>query len=435
MAENEAIIEIRAAIEDVQKKMNEIQGLMQNTSSKSEFAWTSSLKKIAGWFGIAFSAKEVINFAKESINAFADTERSAVVLNNTLKNFGVSDEGIKSIEETVDRLEKLTSFDDSQIRSALSNAVIKLGDVNLAMRTVEVGMEVARARNLDLNDAVQRLSLGLLGNSRGLKDLGINIKDFGDQAQLTAEQKLEILNTVLGKVQGSVDKFNETTSGSMEKTKTSIENLKEAIGNELAPAVKEVSGMMSGLFDKITEYLNKNADATNQVAKNLETIGVKGYGIYSLYEKMANVFASIIPGGAALKGAFDIMDKEINKASDVGGKIRERWQEYEDTVTKVYKNVLDKGTSASEGIGDAFKKQAEDIKKSFDFWKPINLIGGNLPELAKFVGNLRNATITKRIVIDVNVKDQASKNSQIGKTVGETILDGLAYESHGTGGW
>jgi uncharacterized protein YoxC len=415
--------------------MNEIQGMMKNTSSASEFAWTSSLKKIAGMFGIAFSAREVINFAKESINAFANTERSAVVLNNTLKNFGVSDEGIRSIEDTVSRLEKLTSFDDSQIRSALSNAVIKLGDVNLAMRTVEVAMEVARARNLDLNDAVQRLSLGLLGNSRGLKDLGINIKDFGDNAQLTAEQKLEVLNTVLNKVQGSVDEFNETTSGSMEKTKTSIENLKEAIGNELAPAVKDVSGLISGLFDKITEYLNKNADATNQVAKNLETIGVKGYGIYSLFEKMANVFAAVIPGGVALKSAFDVADKQIQKLSEAGGKINERWKEYEDTVTKVYKDVLDKGKSASDGIGDEFKKQAEDIKKSFDFWKPISLIGGNLPELAKFVGNLRNATITKKIVIDVNVKDQTSKNSQIGKAVGDTILDGLAYESHGTGGW
>jgi hypothetical protein len=62
-------------------------------------------------------------------------------------------------------------------------------------------------------------------------------------------------------------------------------------------------------------------------------------------------------------------------------------------------------------------------------------MGGNLPELAKFVGNLRNATVTKKIVIDVNVKDQSTKNNQIGKAVGDTILDGLAYESHGTGGW
>jgi len=123
------------------------------------------------------------------------------------------------------------------------------------------------------------------------------------------------------------------------------------------------------------------------------------------------------------------------RVEDSTRKINERWKEYEDTVTKVYKNVLDKGKSASEGVGDNFKKQAEDIKKSFDFWKPINLIGGNLPELAKFIGNLRSTTVTKKIVIDVNIKDQSTKNTQIGKTVGETILSGLAYESHGTGGW
>jgi len=413
VAENEAIIEIRAAIEDVQNKMNQIQGLMQNTSSKSEFAWTSSLKKIAGWFGIAFSAKEVVNFTKESINAFAETERSAVVLNNTLKNFGVSDEGIKSIEETVDRLEKLTSFDDSQIRSALSNAVIKLGDVNLAMKTVEVGMEVARARNIDLNDAVQRLSLGLLGNSRGLKDLGINIKDFGDNAQLTAEQKLEILNTVLGKVQGSVDKFNESTAGGMEKAKTSFENFKEAIGRELAPAVKDVTDATTTMLDKITDAMNKSIDATEKMREKVADLGAEAYTVVDTF------------GGMDLSSRID----------DTSARIQERWKEYEDTVKKVYKDVLDKGKEASKGAGDSFKKQADDIKKSFDFWKPISLMGGNLPELAKFVGNLRNATITKRIVIDVNVKDQTSKNSQIGKAIGDTILDGVCYESHGTGGW
>jgi gas vesicle protein len=410
MAENEAIIEISAAIEDVQNKMNQIQGMMQNTSSKSEFAWTSSLKKIAGWFGVAFSAKEVINFAKESINAFANTERSAVVLDNTLKNFGVSDEGIKSIEETVSRLEKLTSFDDSQIRSALSNAVIKLGDVNLAMKTVEVAMEVARARNLDLNDAVQRLSLGLLGNARGLKDLGINIKDFGDNAQLTAEQKLAILDTALNKVKGSVDEFNKTTSGSMEKAKTSFENFKEAVGRELAPMVKDISNATATMLDKITDAMNKSIDATEKMKKEVADLGAEAYTVVDTF------------GGLDLSSRIEDTTKKMDS-------------ETKDWKSKIYSNIHDAGTKA----WDDFKKQGEqageDIKKSFEFWKPISLIGGNLPELAKFVGNLRNATITKKIVIDVNVKDQASRNSQIGKAVGETILDGLAYESHGTGGW
>jgi predicted Zn-dependent protease with MMP-like domain len=413
MADNEAIIEIRAAIEDVQKKMNEIQGLMQNTSSKSEFAWTSSLKKIAGMFGIAFSAREVINFAKESINAFANTERSAVVLNNTLKNFGVSDEGIRSIEDTVSRLEKLTSFDDSQIRSALSNAVIKLGDVNLAMRTVEVAMEVARARNLDLNDAVQRLSLGLLGNARGLRDLGINIKDFGDNAQLTAEQKLSILDTVLNKVKGSVDEFNKTTSGSMEKMATSFENFKEAVGRELAPMVKDISDATATMLDKITDAMNKSVDSMEKMKKEVSDLGAEAYTVIDTF------------GGLDLSSRLEDTTKKMDS-------------ETKDWKSKIYSNIHDASIKASEqikNIGKSAQATGEDIKKSFEFWKPINLIGGNLPELAKFVGNLRNATITKKIVIDVNVKDQTSKNSQIGKAVGDTILDGLAYESHGTGGW
>jgi gas vesicle protein len=326
----------------------------------------------------------------------------------------VSDEGIKSIEETVSNLEKLTSFDDSQIRSALSNAVIKLGDVNLAMKTVEVAMEVARARNLDLNDAVQRLSLGLLGNSRGLKDLGINIKDFGDNAQLTAEQKLAILDTVLNKVKGSVEEFNKSTSGSMDKMATSFENFKEAVGRELAPMVKDISDATTTMLNKITDAMNKSVDATEKMQKEVADLGAEAYTVIDTF------------GGMDLSSRIEDTTKKMDSAT-------------KDWKSKIYSNIHD----ASKKAWDDFTKQGknagdtvgEDIKKSFEFWKPISLMGGNLPELAKFVGNLRNATVTKKIVIDVNVKDQSTKNNQIGKAVGDTILDGLAYESHGTGGW
>jgi hypothetical protein len=411
MANEELWLALKLQIDDVQDKLNTITSQGKQTASTLGTSFNSLKPIMAAVFGvgsiIALTAK-VKQFASESITAFADSEYSAMALDNTLKNIGISETGITSVESMVNQLEKLTSFDDTEIRGALSNAVIKLGDLDLATKTVQVSMEVARAKNISLTDAVQRLSLGLMGNSRGLKDLGINIKDFGE-GTLTAQQQMNILDTVLGKVGGSVDKFSTTVKGKLEEQKTAWGNFKEAVGGALAEFTKMNADLVTSKLDKITNSLNEMEKAAEDTKNEIIELD-----IYTGLPLVTGIKKAAISANDFYNEIKDI----YMVSKDAGGEIKD--------------------------VGDAIKSAFEPL------WKPITLQGGNLPELSRFVGNLKYATpiITRKSVIDVNinVNDKTTGGKTTGTIVGTTtgyfyahqiamqIKKEMEYESHGTGG-
>lgn len=412
MADNEAWLVLKADIEDIQRKLNQIQTTGATSASSMTTNWVASATKIASALSITFSVKKIIDFTKQSVDAFAVTEYSAMSLDNVLKNMGVSQEGIDSVESLVSNLEKTKYFDDSVIRAALSNAIIKLGDVDMAIKTVNVAMEIARARNIDLSDAVQRLSLGLLGNSRGLKDLGIDIKDFGEDAKLTAEQKLAILNTVLGKVKGATEDFASTTKGKMEEAKTSWNNFKEAVGGFLAPFTKMTSELVSEGLNKMTTAINNVNKAQEQWNDNMK-IGIDLY-----------------------TGLPIEIPKDVNYATN-------NFDKQLKSVSYSVRNIKDD----IKNTGDNIKDTGDAIEKAFEpLWRPITLMGGRIGELAKFVGNLGmvapKAKIKHEITVNVNVND-TSAGSKVAKEIiksvktmsaKEIMLGNLSYESHATGG-
>jgi hypothetical protein len=118
----------------------------------------------------------------------------------------------------------------------------------------------------------------------------------------------------------------------------------------------------------------------------------------------------------------------------------------EEIITDTQKLIaeLEKAGTTATDTGGAIKTAFEPL------WKPITLQGGNLPELSRFVGNLKYATpiITRKSVIDVNinVNDKTTGGKTTGTIVGTTtgnfyahqiamqIKKEMEYESHGTGG-
>lgn len=401
MENNEAWVVLRADIDDIKRKLDSLKVVGGQAAQQMQSTWTSNLAKIGSAIGIVFSTRQIIDFVKNSVSAFAETEASATTLNNVLKNLGIPQERIQTVEAFVDNLEKATAFDDSQIREALTNAITKLGNVDLAINTVLTATELARARSLSLADAVQRLSLGLMGNSRGLRDVGINIKDFTD-GEINAKVQTEILDAVFKKVQGSVAGYANTTKGSIDKMKTSFTNLQEAIGRELAPAVNDSANLITSAFDRITNALNEMNKREQEAKKAMEDFRVE-------VDQITGLPISVTPIYTAGE-AFDRMMKK-----NVYGNLR---------------NVQ----KATEDLGNT----AENVEKAFEpLWKPITIQGGNFPELVKFVGNLRYVapTIKKKVEISVNVNVKDTSSGQVAKTIASQVKQEIKYESHGGIGW
>jgi hypothetical protein len=384
MAE-EAWVTLRADITDIQNKLSTLGGQSTNIANTMGINWASVATGIATSLGVAFSVRTLVNFGKASVTAFADVEVSAMVLANTLKNIGVSPAGIKSIENLINNLEQTKYFDLTAINEAFGNAVIKLRDVDLATKAVTTSMEIARAKNIPLTDAVQRLTLGLMGNSRGLRDLGINIKDYkttldaAGNASLDAAAQLQILNDVLVVVGGSTTTFGETTKSSLAEVTTAWHDFKVEVGSLLP--VKAVASEVSGFLEGMTESLKWFADTGKRVSET---------------HPLGNI------------------------------------------VTPQTVQVV---TDLTNGL----QKVNDEIVKFKPAWATISITGINVPELTKFVGNLRNVApiITKKTVLDinVNVNDTSKTPTAVSKAVVNAIRIGgrgaievgLPYVSHGTG--
>jgi hypothetical protein len=356
MAEEQWVI-LKADIEDVKSKLDQIAGKSTITANTMQTNWASVATSIASSLGIAFSLRALINFGKQSVSTFADIESSSMILANTLKNIGVSPSGIKSVEDLIKNLEQTKYFDLKEINEAFGNAAIKLRDVDIATKAVTTSMEIARARNIPLSDAVQRLTLGLMGNSRGLRDLGINIKDYkttldaSGEASLDASTQLKILGDVMVTVGGATVTFGKTTKSGLAEATTAWQDFKAETGNILAPAVKGISWELSGFLKDATQSLMW----------------------------------------------FEETGKRVSQTHPLGN-INQDAVDFEDTLKSRVYGGLQKVQTQAEDAGNAIK---EAFKPA---WATIKIEGLNVPELTKFVGNLSQvAKITPKAVPPIKI--------------------------------
>jgi len=144
---------------------------------------------------------------------------------------------------------QLSGFDDEQLLATFSNLVRRTGDVNRALALNALAANVARGRNISLEQASGLVLKASIGNVGALRRLGISI---GKHA--TALQALDLLQR---KYAGSAAAYGETAAGAQDRFKVALGNLQETVGAQLLPS--------------ITKYLNKGADWLNQT-KNQQRV-------------------------------------------------------------------------------------------------------------------------------------------------------------------
>jgi len=315
---------------------------------------------IGAIFGVA-SIAAITAFGKKSIEAFAETEESARTLDNTLKNIGVSDAQISQIEKFVDTLEQSTYYDDSQIRDALKDLTIKFGSADVAMKILTVSMQASRAKGEDLATTTQKIALGLLGNTRGLKDYGIEVKD--------GTTKMEVLNEIAKKTAGSIETFGEKTVGSSQQMKIAFDNLKESIGKQLSPAI---NGLLQGLSKSIALMIG--AGETSEAYQS--TMTNVGITIGAAFGKIINTISNTVTLGISavaffmdvLKGNFTKAMAESDTFNAIMNNYKDIWkttnQDAEDSFTKVMDSINNSFTKTTDFLNTGIKDNSAAIEKA-----------------------------------------------------------------------
>ena len=264
----------------------------EKSTGKLEGAVGSLAKKMA----IAFSATAVLNFGKAAVKAFAEDEKSAAILANTMKNLGLQFQN-PAVETFIAKLSAATGQVDDNLRPAMQKLLQVTGSVSKSQELLTLALDVAAGSGVELNTVVSDLAAAQAGNTKGLKKYALGLT----AAELKTI-KFEDVTDKLGKTfAGSAAKGAETFSGQMKILTTAAGEAQETIGKGLVDAFKILAGTKSGIepitkaMGDLSQELSDTIVGLALFIQKIKDIPVVGKG-FSLYlDNFVNVLKTMRP--------------------------------------------------------------------------------------------------------------------------------------------
>ena len=409
MADSELIVRLRGENTDLKNKLKEVTDVSKTSASGMSSAFTTSLSSIASAIGVTFSVAAVVNFAKQSVQAFSESERAATSLKNVISNLGGSDVQATGLQSMVDSLEEMSGFDDAEISAALRDLMVQTGNSAKATEALKVAMDLSASSGDSLATSSQKVFQVMSGMTRSMREFGMTTREGASD--------MDYLRELGEKMSGSLGANLDTLDGKMRRMKTSWDNVKESLGAAIAPIV------IPGL-DKLTNFL-QGVNLAQQWDAYLNTLDEDGRrrmtGIgATMGEEWIKNFLANVNGVSPDLWDNAVFGQQPGTAPIVNDSI---YKPVTESITKA-------GKEAAATIKDAFKAS----------WEPITLMGGNLPELTKYIGNLRQAgNIKQKVTVDVQMTINGGsvtvKNaSPVAKAIAKTIVPAVqAAITHGSG--
>lgn len=211
---------------------------------------SKSVKTLGRNLGLALGGAAIVKFAKDSIKAFADEEKSIAMLSNALDNLGMGKQK-DAIYSYIDALQMATGVSDDELRPAfqkLATAGLSAAD---AQSVLGLALDVSAGSGKDLETVSSALSKAVTGNTAALAKLGVGLSKDELQTMSLNDIMVKLADTY----KNSASKAAETFAGKMARVSVAIDTAKETIGQGLIDALMIASGSTS-IDDLQTKIIN-----------------------------------------------------------------------------------------------------------------------------------------------------------------------------------
>lgn len=225
---------------------------------------TKNVKKLAGAFGLAFSATAVLAYGKAAVKAAAEDEKAQKQLALALKNVGLGRDAASS-EDYIQRLQTEFGILDDKLRPAYQTLAVATQNTNEAQRLLNLSLDISAATGKDLASVTGALSRAYLGNNAALSRLGVGIS----KADLKAGKFEDIISQLEGTFKGAATEAANTFQGSIDKLAVASANASEIIGTGLIDALKGL-----GDQDSVDNLAKAMQDTAIYIADVIRGIGV-----------------------------------------------------------------------------------------------------------------------------------------------------------------
>jgi hypothetical protein len=257
---------------------------LETTGEKAQFAIKkAAVPAAAALTGLAVALGSATQAAMED-----QQEQAQLAL--TLQNVtGAGAKQTAQIEEQISAMSRASGIADSEYRASLEALVRGTKDVDMAMKDMNLVMDISTALQMDSATVADALAKAYQGNFKALRSL------TPEMATMIKEGATldEVMNVLGGTFGGATAKNAETAAGKMEILKNSIGETKESIGAALLPVVEAVLPVLQ----RFADWAQNNPNAFLAIAA---AIGLVAAAIVATNIAMALNPFSLIAAGVAL---------------------------------------------------------------------------------------------------------------------------------------
>jgi len=223
-----------------------------------------SVKSLAASLGIAFGVRGI----GRSIKAFAEDDKAAKALGQTLNNLGLAyGSNAATVNGYISRLEQQTGVLDDELRPAMDRFLRATLSVTKSQELLNLALDISAGTGKSLTQVSQSLQKAYLGQTQALGRLGVGLS----KAELTSSSFEEIQQRLNVLFAGQASLAASTYAGELAKLQVAANNAKETIGKGFVDALKTASG--SSTIDPVIEGIGKVSKAiaafTGEIGKSI----------------------------------------------------------------------------------------------------------------------------------------------------------------------
>ncbi len=246
-------------IEEVERVTKEV--------DKADKATNKLLKTL----GNLVTAAAIFKVFKGGVQTFIAAEEATSALDAAFRRLGKTNAAYRrELTELNAALAKSTIYTTAELAASQALALNMGISSDNIKKVTEAAIGLSAAYGKSLGGAMRMLALAANGNYIMLKRLGIQV----DSSLSPAENFAKILDQLAGTMEEAQAK-TKTTGGAITQMNKSLAGAKAALGEQLAPYVKDAAGLIGGLADKF-------ANAEPETKRFVTVMGTVTMGLLAL---------------------------------------------------------------------------------------------------------------------------------------------------------
>ena len=257
-----------------------------------------------------FGTAAVLAFGRASVKAFAEDNKAATSLGQTLKNLDLAyGSNIGTVNGYISRLEAQTGVLDDELRPAMDRLLRATGSVTKSQELLNLALDIAAGTGKSVTQVSQSLQKAFLGQTQALGRLGVGLS----KAEIASGSFEEIQQKLTALFAGQAAAAADTFAGKLDKLTIASNNAKETIGAGLVDALTALSG---GDINSGVQNIDK---LSTGIADTLKNVGL----LIDKLDKLKPVLiavglvaaAAFLPVTTAIAGAIFLLG-DLNKRLD-----------------------------------------------------------------------------------------------------------------------